>query len=909
MALAPHTRLGPYEILAPLGAGGMGEVYRARDTRLDRTVAIKVLPSHLSRDPAFRQRFEREARAISSLSHPNICTLHDIGNQDGVDFLVMEHLEGETLAARLRQGPLGTGEAIRCAVQVADALDKAHRQGVVHRDLKPGNIMLTKSGSKLLDFGLAKHMAPSAGPPGMTASHTVTTPLTTQGAIVGTFQYMAPEQLEGKETDARSDLFAFGAVLYEMATGRKAFEGKTQASLVGAILHTEPPPISAVVPMSPPELDRLVASCLTKDPEERIQTAHDVKLQLQWILEGGSQPSAPVPVVVAPPGMSGRLGWITAGICAVLMAVGWWLAVAHLRETPSAAAEVRFSIQPPRDHAFTAAVLSDFAVSPDGSRIVFTARDPSGHPSLWVRPFSSLAAQPLAGTEGAEAPFFSPDGRRVGFFAERRLKQVVLSGGSLQAICDVEDARGGVQGGAWSTNGVILFGSSSGPLRRVAETGGQPVPALSLDESRGELGQRWPAFLPGGGRFIYYSDTQRTEDRGIVMGSLDSSETTRIMDISFKAIYIEPGLLLFPRGGTLLAQRLGFDPPRLEGETHVVSEDLATAIVPALSGFTASPGGTVAYRPAPGPRLTQLAWFDRGGRSIAEVTPEATDTSVSLSPDATRAAVARAGSQSSSSAGGDPPTNLWILDLQRGISSRLTLDPANSDENPVWSPDGSRIVFASHHRGGLAEVYERSSRGTGEATLILSTTVNAHPIDWSPDGSRVLLEVADAGGQMDLWFLPMSGDKKTVPFVESHFNEGQGQFSPDGRLVAYTSDESGEQEIYVRSLSSSEEKWQVSAHGGAAPRWRADGRELYYIDAEGTLMSVAAGLSPKFEAAAPAPLFKTHVLPRAFWFYGGAANYVASPDGQRFLVNNVLTEETPIPINIILDWVPPGQIR
>jgi serine/threonine protein kinase len=888
----------------------MGEVYRARDTRLDRTVAIKVLPSHLSRDPAFRQRFEREARAISSLSHPNICTLYDIGNQDGVDYLVMEHLEGETLAARLREGPLGTGEAMRCAVQVADALDKAHRQGVVHRDLKPGNIMLTKSGAKLLDFGLAKHMAPSAGPPGMTASHTVTTPLTTQGTIVGTFQYMAPEQLEGKETDARSDLFAFGAVLYEMATGRKAFEGKTQAGLIGAILHTEPPLISAVVPISPPALDRLVRACLAKDPEERIQTAHDVKLQLQWILDAGSQPSAPAPAASARPFTRGRLGWVVAGLCAALMAAGWWLALARLRDGPAAAPEIRFSIQPPPDHSFTGESDTGFAVSPDGSRIVFVAEDGSHSSSLWARVFSSLAAQPLAGTEGADSPFFSPDGRAVGFFSEGRIKKIALSGGAPQVLCDLGENGGNVRGGAWSANGVILFGLGAGPLQRVADTGGKPSPALKLDASREEIAQGWPMFLPDGRRFLYHSsDTRRLEDRAIFIGSLDSDVVVRITDSPFKASYLASGYILFPRGGSLLAQRLRLDPPGLEGETQVVSEDLATAIVPGLAGFTGSSSGVVAYRPARGPRPTQLSWLDRGGRRLADIAPAATDISVSLSPDGTKAAVARSGGRSSVSAGGDPPANIWILDLQRGISSRLTLDASDSDENPVWSPDGSRIVFASHHRGGLAEVYEKSSRGTGEATLVLSSSENVHPIDWSPDGGRILLEVADTNGRMHLSILPLSGDKKPVPFTQSRFNEGQGQFSPDGRLIAYTSNESGAQEIYVRSLSSPEEKWQVSAHGGAAPRWRADGRELYYIDGEGTLMSVAAKLSPRFEAATPTPLFKTRVPSTDFWFYGGAANYAVSADGQRILVNNVTSEETSLPINVILNWAPPREPR
>jgi predicted Ser/Thr protein kinase len=521
MTLAQGTRLGPYEILASVGAGGMGEVYRARDTRLDRTVAIKVLPSHLSSNPEIRQRFDREARTISSLSHPHICALHDVGHQDGIDYLVMEFLEGETLTDRLSRGALPAEQVLRYSIEIADALDKAHRQGIVHRDLKPGNIMLTKSGVKLVDFGLAKLAA--AGPANTSVSILPTQAgmnLTQEGTILGTFQYMAPEQLEGKEADARSDIFAFGAVLYEMATGKKAFSGKSQASLIASILSAEPPPISSVQPMTPPALDRVVKTCLAKDPDDRWQTAHDVMLQLKWIAEGGSQAGVPAPLVARRRGHE-RLAW---GVAAVLAVSTIALAAVQLARPRAAVRVVRSSLLPPEKttYHFIGDAAGPPAVSPEGLQIAFTARDSSGKSLLWVRSLDSPVPRAVAGTEDAMYPFWSPDSKFIGFFAGGKLKKIEASGGPAFALCDAGDARGGT----WNKDGVIVFEPHfRDPLFRVPATGGKAAPVTKFDESRRETTHRFPFFLPDGSHFLYLAGSHavgtESELHAIYLGSLD----------------------------------------------------------------------------------------------------------------------------------------------------------------------------------------------------------------------------------------------------------------------------------------------------------------------------------------------------------------------------------------------------
>ena len=911
MPLTAGTRLGPYEILSPLGAGGMGEVYRARDTRLERTVAVKVLPSHMSASADVRQRFEREAKTISQLSHPHICALYDVGSQDGVEYLVMELLEGETLSDRLSRGPLPLEQTLRFGVEIADALDKAHRQGIVHRDLKPGNVMLTKSGVKLLDFGLAKVMVPATQQSSLTALPTQQG-LTQEGTILGTFQYMAPEQLEGKEADARTDIFAFGAVLFEMATGNKAFSGATQASLIGAILHTEPPPISSLQNLFPRSLDRVVKTCLAKDPDDRWQSAHDVAGELKWIGANSADADASAALPGRRRSRLDRAGWFLAGALALVLAAGAALVGPRLREGPRANAEARFSLQPPPGTTFSvSAADTDFAISPDQRQVVFAVVGEVGRSSstgeasqLCVRGLSSIAARVLPGTDGARYPFWSPDGKFVGFIADRRLKKVALAGGSPQVLAE---ASGEVRGATWRPDGSIFFGGVGRGLMRVPEDGGAPTVYLPLDAPRDEFANGWPAFLPDGRHFVYESATRDPAQRGLYLYSVDSKRRTRLLETLFRGAWVEPGYLLFMRGATLMAQKLALDPPRLTGDPLVVADGLPVNPVPGNAPFTAA-GSTIAYRAGGSAPTTQLTWFDRAGKPLGVAGPEGADISVSLSPDGTRAAVARV-NDPTQPLGGEPTVNVWVVDLVRGIPTRITLDPANGDENPTWSPDGRRLAYASHIRGARAEVFLKDANGSGASEQLTHTDASTHPIDWSRDGRFLLLQAISNAGVTGLNYVPLAGKAEMRPFVETEFPAAQGQFSPDSRFVAYSSGESGRPEVYVRPFPEGAEKWQVSSAGGASPRFRRDGRELYYVAPDGTLMAVAVALSPRFEAAPPVALFKTTITPTNYNFYGGAAPYDVSGDGTRFLVNAIARPGTTPSLNLILNWAPPSAAK
>jgi len=922
------SRLGPYEIAASIGAGGMGEVYRARDTRLGRDVAIKVLPAHLSGDPARRERFEREARVISSLNHPHICTLYDIGRQESaggpIDFLVMELVEGESLADRLARGPLPIDAVLRHAGEIADALERAHRGGVVHRDLKPGNVMLTKAGAKLLDFGLARTAAgeaagtpvspgsgsaaePAAGESSLSRSPTMTRALTTDGAIIGTFQYMAPEQLEGREADARTDIFAFGALMYEMATGRRAFEGKSQASLIAAIMEKQPPPIAALAPLSPPALERVVRQCLAKEPEDRWQSAGDLKRELRWIASGDApQPTVSATTTRGPIARFGRFwpvalaGWLVAGL--TLAALG--TIVARRAAGPggsTGAGEIRFAIAPPRGtNLDTTLSDAEYAVSPEGRRLVFRGRDAAGAARLYLRPLESLDPAVLPGTEDAREPFWSPDGREIGFFARGRLMTVAVAGGAVSVIGDFE---GNVTSSTWSPGGDILFTESGGPLMRVPAKGGAPVAIMKPDPAGHESSLLGVRALPDGRHFLVLGFSPRAEERTLYLGSLDGAPAVAVMKTPFRAEYVEPGYLLHVRGNAVVAQPFRPSPPALTGDPVVVIDAIDVATVPAFASFSASPNGTMAWTSRQRDVVrTRLAWFDRAGRRIAEAGAPASDISVSLSPDGTKAAVARV-SGGGLSAGGEPATNLWVIDLQRGIDTRLTLNPVNGDENPIWSPDGRRIAFARHARGNEAEVYEVPAAG-GEERLLIPSIRNTHPVDWSPDGTTLLLHMSDDNGSQSLASVRLDGDMAPVPFLATAFDEGQGQFSPDGRFVAYTSNESGGAEVYVRPFPAGTDRWQVSSKGGGEPRWRADGRELFYMAADGKLMAVEVRTSPSFTAGNSSALFPTGLRPVDFWYYGGVGVYAPARDGQRFLVDTIEAARAPTPINVLLNWRP-----
>ncbi len=748
--LSQGTQLGPYKILGPLGAGGMGEVYRARDTRLDRDVAIKVLPAHLSADEPRRQRFEREARTISQLSHPHICALYDVGRQDGIDFLVMEYIEGETLSQRLAKGALPAESYLRYGIEIADALDRAHRQGIVHRDLKPGNIMLTKSGIKLLDFGLAKFtVTPSAA--SLSALPTeAARQLTDTGQILGTLQYMSPEQLEGKEADARSDLFAFGAVLYEMATGQKAFSGKSQASLIAAILKNEPQPISAVSPLTPPALDRVVRSCLAKDPDDRWQTAHDVMLQLLWIAEG-SQAGIPAPVAARRRGRE-RLAW---GVAAALTLAAGLLTAAYWRSRATPSVSLRLSLLPPEGKTFSF-VGEDYgqdapapvAISPDGRRLVFGAQD-LDTVRLYVRSLDSFEAQPLEGTEQAWFPFWSPDGASIGFFQESKLKRIRAGGGPAEVIASAPNARGG----SWGPDGTIIFApKGGGAIFRVSEKGGTPTPVTFPSAQESILTHRFPSFLPDGRHFLYLAfKTQesaklRDEELGILIGSIDSRETVALLPDRSNAIYAPPGFVLFRRKETLMA--LPFDAKTLKasGAAVPVAEKIEFGALRSIGVFSASATGVLAYRIGPGPQPAQLSWLDRSGKAagVPEV-PPALVWNARLSPDGKTAVLEIFDVQTGSTAP-------WSYDLVRGARARLAPDGAR---NPVFSPDGRRVAVA--WPGSAASgLYVTDSSGEGKPDLLLESPQDKAPLDWSSDGRWILFmqTVGQEGpglGKPDLW--------------------------------------------------------------------------------------------------------------------------------------------------------------
>ena len=879
MPLSTGSKIGPYEILASAGSGGMGEVYRARDIRLDRTVAIKILPSYLSEKPDAKQRFEREARAISSLQHPNICTLFDIGSQNGTDYLVMEYLEGETLADRLSKGPLPPEQVLKYGSEIAEGLEKAHRSGITHRDLKPGNIMLTKSGAKLMDFGLAKAspVAPVSGLTATLATPEASHPLTAVGTIVGTFQYMSPEQVEGKEADARSDIFALGAVLYEMATGRRAFSGKSHASIVAAIMAAEPQPISTVQPMSPPALDRVVKGCLAKDPDERWQTAHDVKLQLQWIAEGGSQAGIPAPVS-ARRRMSQHVAW---GVAAVFFLAGLGFAAAWMFRAPNPRRLIRVSVLAPEANSFKP---FDIAISPDGSKLAFATVDAQGKTQLWVRPMGSSSAQPLAGTEGAIQPFWSADSQTLGFFADSKLKRIEGSGGGLQVLADAPLARGGT----WSRDGVIVFApSATGGLYRIAASGGSADQVTTLDASKHEDSHRWPCFLPDGHHFLYIarSGALATGAAQVYAGSLDAKEKVYVVDSGGRPAYARPGYLLFVRGSNLMAQRFDEGHLRLSGDPTPVTEELGRDYIFEAAYSVSENGILVAH--SGGVSTSVLTWYDRTGKPGNLLGTDNFNT-IRFSPDDHTLAA----SIYDNSGGED----IWLFDLARGVRTRFTFGPALSDD-PVWSPDGKTIAFDSNRTGGYA-LYQKPSNGTQKEVMIYTDPAIKFTSSWSRDGKYVLFDRIDpqSKGITAIWVLPMFGDHKAYPLISTEFNNTYSQFSPDGRWVAYDSNESGKDEIYAVAFPNATARFQISTSGGGNAQWRADGKELYYTDPNNKIMAVdIIEHGDSLQVEAPHALWQPRLQPVV------NPPYAATGDGKRFLANELPLQSTSH-LTVILNW-------
>jgi eukaryotic-like serine/threonine-protein kinase len=884
VTLTSGTKLGPYEIQSPLGAGGMGEVYRAHDTRLDRDVAVKVLPANLSSDPSLRQRLEREAKAVSKLSHPHICTLHDIGHQDGMDFLVMELLEGETLELRLTRGALPPEQTVRYASQIADALAKAHKKGLTHRDLKPANIMLTKSGAKLMDFGLAKQAGPAPLAAALTEMTMEQSKLTGEGTIVGTFQYMAPEQLEGKDADARTDIFALGEVMYEMATGKPAFSGKSRASLIAAILTTEPPPITQLQPLTPPALERVVKKCLSKDPDDRWQSASDLASEMTWIAEGGSQAGVLAPVVIKQKHHE-RLAWALAAVALCAAAI---VAAIHFRGSTEPARVVR-SLIAPEENTFPI-LTGDFAgppvLAPDGTAMAFAAAREQGAVLLWVRPLNALHARALAGTEGATFPFWSADSRSLGFFTGGKLKTVPVEGGTPSDVCDASAGRGGT----WSANGIIVFAPDfQSALMQVPASGGTPKPVTVMDASKYDS-HRWPQFLPDGNHFLYLAVSHagpRDPNTGVYFAALDGKENRLVMRGLTNVVYAA-GRLLFLRDAALMAQP--FDPRTgaLEGVAERLAEDVLVDGTVWRAQFDASSSGLLAYASG-GLMPWQAMWYDRAGKELSAAGEKVSNLlAVRLSPDGARLATEAGGTQS----------DIWIYDRKRQVNTRLTF-AAGASSSPVWSPDGQWIAYVGI-RGGKNNLYRKPANGVGEEELLLEgDRTNRNPLDWSPDGKSLLFGVGDLSSTGKIWLLPLAGDRKPVPVMQSTFETLSAKFSPDGHWLAYSSNESGRQEVYVMPFGGGTGKWQVSGTGGVQPMWGRDGKELFYWSADNSLMSVPITLKPGIaEVAAAHPLFRFN---NPVGILGIVSPYDVTADGQRFVLIT-MPQQASKPITLVTNW-------
>ena len=880
MSLTAGSRLGPYEIVSPLGAGGMGEVFRALDTRLDRTVAIKILPREFAANAQWKARFEREARAISQLNHPNICTLHDVGSEGGVEYLVMELLEGESLADRLGRGALPIADVLRYGVQIAEGLDKAHRSGITHRDLKPGNIMITKSGAKLLDFGLAKSQSSASGRQS-SVLETEHKPLTEEGTILGTFQYMAPEQLEGVEADARTDIFALGCVLYETATGKRAFEGKTRTSLIAAIVAANPRPISEIQPLTPPAFEHVVQKCLEKDPDDRWQSAHDVAEQLRWL---GATPG------VGRPTRGVRPFWALAAGVLLLMTIA--LVVLLLRrDREGAATPLYSSVLAPPGAAFVFD-SAPMAMSPDGHAIAFVVRKGAEKPMLWVHDLTSNLAKALPATEEAAFPFWSPDSRFLAFFSHGKLRTIDVATGSVETLTD---AGSGWTGGSWSREGTILFVPARAGDMYGVQVGSAEAPRRI--GANGSLHPRYPVFLPDSRHFLFSSLATMSGDprSGIYLGSLDSPATTFLFRSTSTALYAPPGWILNWDAGRLRA--IGFDPAklRLTGQAFTVADNVQFNPNSGAGHYSVSTTGNLVFRGGTTTFNSRLIWFSRDGHELGNVGADANYYGPSLSPDGERVAVDISDDENN----GD----IWVVEAKRRVASRFTMHPAD-ESAPVWSADG--FIYFFRHLGSAAaggtDIRRKKDTGIASDELVYHSPELMWPSDISLDGRLLLLgfsrppESVFAGGRQSDIYLFSLDSRKAVPYLTTSFDESQARFSPDQRFVAYSSNETGQPEVFVRPIDPAGGKWQVSEGGGTMPVWNRTGNEILYISLNHELMSVAIHTRPGFGASAPQPLFQTAIKD------GLGVTYAVSADGKRFLVNTLVEDANASSVTLLQNW-------
>ena len=880
MALESGSRLGAYEILAAIGAGGMGEVYRARDTKLGREVAIKVLPEEFTQHPQKLARFEREARFLAALNHPGIATLHGLEEAEGKPFLVMELVEGETLAERIERGPIPPQEALQLSLQIAEALEAAHEKGVIHRDLKPANIKVDPEGHvKVLDFGLAKAFAEEVPEGELSASPTLSRDATRAGVILGTAAYMSPEQAKGKTVDKRSDIFSFGIVLYEMLTGKRAFAGEDVSEVLAGIIKMEPD-WKAVPSVLDPRVQNLLRRCLTKDRKNRLQAVGDVRVEIQEILADPTGASAQQPLAVSAPSRAReRVAW---GLVAALL--GGIVVWSVMRAEPPAQAILRFALTLPPGDIFTDTGRHLVALSPDGTRLVYSANE-----QLYLREMDQLEATPIRGTDmSPTTPFFSPDGQWVGFYAGGNLRKVSVTGGAPITLCDARN----LFGASWGRDDSIVFGQGRNGILRVSANGGTPEVLIPMDSDKNESGHG-PQMLPDGKTVLFTLGTTALWDESqIVTQSLETGERRVLIEGGRDARYVPTGHLVYALGETLLA--VPFDLERLEvmgGPVPVVEDVGRAATQTGAAHASFSDSGSLAYVPV-FRADRRIVWFDRGGQEQEPLGEPGIFQNPELSPDGKRLAVLRQDPDSGN-------VDIWIIDLERGVPTRFTFDEA-VDLYAVWSPDGSRIVFNSARDGGVFQLYEKPASGAGTAELLRASDVNNGPFDWSSDG-RFLIYVNTVPTR-DIWALPMLDEGEPVPFLEGGFMEDQAKLSPDGRWIAYISDESGRNEVYVANFQEALGKWQISTGGGVQPRWSNDGTELFYIAPDLTMMAVPVRGERELEVGVPVALFETGIWGGVQTSGGRRAQYDVAADGRRFLMIRPAEEAQEAEIHIVLDW-------